>query len=44
MIFKVRNCYITQGDYPEALLHLWDEFDAEKGSENDRPGTLVLYS
>ena len=34
---ELRNCNVFQGKYPESLLHLWDQFDDEKRSENDRP-------
>lgn len=36
--FQLRQCYLTSGQYPESLLQLWDQFDEERGSENDRPG------
>ena len=31
---------VFQGKYPEKLLELWDQFDAEKTSENTRPDFL----
>ena len=31
-----------QGHYPEELLQYWDDYDVEKGSENDRPGPELL--
>lgn len=34
---EVRQCHLFQGEYPEKLLELWDDYDAEKTSENDRP-------
>lgn len=37
---EVRNCVVFQGKYPEKLLELWDQFDAEKTSENTRPDFL----
>ena len=37
---EVRKCVLFQGEYPSKLLELWDEFDAEKTSENSRPDYL----
>ncbi|XP_060530058.1 serine/threonine-protein kinase haspin homolog isoform X2 [Cylas formicarius] len=34
---EVKRICCVYGKYPERLLALWDEFDVEKGSENDRP-------
>ena len=34
---ELRNCNVFQGKYPKSLLQLWDKFDDEKRSENDRP-------
>ena len=34
---ELRNCNVFQGKYPDSLLQLWDKFDDEKRSENDRP-------
>eukprot|EP00095_Tigriopus_kingsejongensis_P000353 maker-scaffold1125_size61249-snap-gene-0.14 protein:Tk00353 transcript:maker-scaffold1125_size61249-snap-gene-0.14-mRNA-1 annotation:"haspin-like protein" len=39
---KVVGCFLTEGCYPERLLALWDDFDEERGSENDRPGPELL--
>ena len=34
---ELRNCNVFKGKYPKSLLQLWDKFDDEKRSENDRP-------
>ena len=34
---ELRSCNVFQGVYPSPLLNLWDKFDEEKESENDRP-------
>ena len=34
---EVRGCHVFQGAYPPQLLELWDEYDKEHQSENDRP-------
>ncbi|XP_066953378.1 uncharacterized protein [Macrobrachium rosenbergii] len=33
----VLNCWCVKGSYHQDMLHLWDIFHEEKGSENDRP-------
>ena len=33
----VLRCNLTEGRYPDTLLQKWDDYDREKGSENDRP-------
>jgi len=37
---EVRGIRVFQGPYPEDLLLLWDKFDKEHESENDRPDNL----
>merc|ERR1712059_80348 len=37
---EVRGCHVFQGKYPPRLLELWDHYDEEKESENDRPDCL----
>lgn len=32
------SAVVCRGVYPELLLDLWDDYDEEKESENDRPG------
>ncbi|KAL7273791.1 hypothetical protein RUND412_003333 [Rhizina undulata] len=32
-----RGAYVVQGPFPEYLMALWDAYDEEKGSENERP-------
>jgi hypothetical protein len=39
---QVKDCFLTEGHYPASLLDLWDAFDEEKGSENDRPDSSLL--
>jgi serine/threonine-protein kinase haspin len=38
------GCFVTEGYYPATLLSLWDEYDNEKGSENDRPDENLLLA
>ncbi|XP_064115171.1 serine/threonine-protein kinase haspin-like [Macrobrachium nipponense] len=33
----VLNCWCVKGSYHQDMLHMWDIFHEEKGSENDRP-------
>lgn len=39
---EVRGAHVFRGDYPSQLLDLWDQFAAEKGTENERPDKLGL--
>ena len=39
---ELRSCNVFQGQYPAPLLDLWDKFDEEKESENDRPDFFPL--
>jgi len=43
-LFQLRQCFLTSGQYPDSLLDLWDQFDEERGSENDRPGQNYFTS
>ena len=36
----VRGCHVFRGEYPPQLLKLWDVFNTENESENDRPDNL----
>ena len=38
----VLSCNLTEGAYPDDLLDKWDHYDAEKGSENDRPDASLF--
>ena len=38
----LRSCMIVEGDYPEELLKMWDDYNEEKGSENDRPESRIF--
>lgn len=38
---QLLGCFLVQGLYPSLLLKHWDDYDTEKGSENDRPGTSI---
>jgi len=37
---EVRGCHVFQGAYPPQLLVLWDKYNQEQESENDRPDNL----
>jgi len=37
---EVRGCHVFRGEYPPQLLKLWDVFNTENESENDRPDNL----
>jgi len=37
---EVRGCHVFRGVYPPQLLALWDKFNEEHESENDRPDNL----
>jgi len=39
---EVRGCHVFQGAYPPQLLALWDDFNEEHESENDRPDNLPV--
>ncbi|KAK0468491.1 uncharacterized protein EV420DRAFT_1758640 [Desarmillaria tabescens] len=39
---KLLKAYVVKGRYPEKLLHLWDEYNEQKGSESIRPDTFTL--
>ena len=39
---KVHDVFVTRGLYPPLLLDLWDAYDEEKQSENDRPDGSLL--
>jgi len=39
---EVRGCHVFQGEYPPQLLQLWDEYNEEHKSENDRPDNLPV--
>jgi len=39
---EVRGCHVFQGAYPPQLLQLWDVFNEEQKSENDRPDNLPV--
>ncbi|XP_068139943.1 serine/threonine-protein kinase haspin homolog isoform X2 [Drosophila tropicalis] len=34
---NIQNVSLVKGVYPQYLINLWDNFDKEKGSENDHP-------
>ncbi|XP_068091333.1 serine/threonine-protein kinase haspin isoform X2 [Hyperolius riggenbachi] len=34
---KLHSAHCVQGSYPSELLSAWDEFEDEKGTENERP-------
>lgn len=38
------SLHCVQGCYHPDFLNAWDNFDQQKGSENDRPGERVEYS
>ena len=39
---EVRGCHVFQGAYPPQLLTLWDNYNIEHESENDRPDNLPV--
>lgn len=39
---KLMKAYVVRGRYPEQLLHLWDEYNRQKGSESIRPDMFTL--
>ncbi|KAK0190807.1 hypothetical protein F5146DRAFT_569379 [Armillaria mellea] len=39
---KLMKAYVVRGRYPEKLLHLWDEYNRQKGSESIRPDMFTL--
>ena len=39
---EVRGCHVFQGAYPPQLLTLWDNYNLEHESENDRPDNLPV--
>merc|ERR1719466_701918 len=39
---EVRGCHVFQGAYPPQLLVLWDNYNQEQESENDRPDNLPV--
>ena len=38
----LRNCNLVEGEYPERLLELWDEYHEIRESENERPDTKLF--
>ncbi|XP_069705626.1 serine/threonine-protein kinase haspin homolog isoform X4 [Periplaneta americana] len=34
---EMKRCSCVQGEYPKQLINLWDEYNENKGSENDSP-------
>merc|ERR1719466_657433 len=39
---EVRGCHVFQGEYPPQLLQLWEDYNKEHKSENDRPDNLPV--
>lgn len=39
---EVKSVRLIQGRYPKKLLDAWDEYDREKVSENERPGSDIF--